>query len=88
MGTEQLAVRIISSTCMPTILYVLYYIILYLNCMYCMYLNPTHRVANKLLSLSLSLYLYAVTCRPTNHVRHQILHFQTIVISGFIGFEN
>ena len=29
MGTEQLAVSIISSTCMPNILYVLYYIILY-----------------------------------------------------------
>ena len=24
-------------------------------CMYCMYLNPTHRVANKLVSLSLKL---------------------------------
>ena len=49
MGTEQLAVSKISSTCMPTILYC---IILYLYCMYCMYLNPTHRVANKLVSLS------------------------------------
>ena len=34
MGTEQLAVSIISSTLMPTILYVLYYIIVILYVLY------------------------------------------------------
>ena len=33
----------------------MYYVVLYLYSMYCMYLNPTHRVANKFVSLSLSL---------------------------------
>ena len=55
MGTEQLAVSILSSSLPVCLLYCMYYIVLYLYCMYCMYLNPTHRVANKLVSLSLSL---------------------------------
>ena len=51
----------------------MYYIILYLYCTYCMYLNPTHRVANKLVSMSLS------------HFRRFLLRMCYCYFSSFIS---